>query len=265
MTERFLEDFSVGQTFGGSGRTRIDAARIKSFAAEFDPQPFHLDEKAADGSIFKGLAASGWHTAALTMRLLVESDIKPSGGIVGAGFDEFRWPRPVRPGDELRVEAAAVEVGLEQLGVLLVVVGNQNARHNHLERGRLIICRSPRSAVPGLQLPCGTARGPRSPSRRGPCRSRRSAPCRATAPRSAAAVRRAARAARRVPGGTGRTPAARRRSRRARTAAGRTRQSPHRTAASTARSRRSAPVAWSGTARRRGRGRATARGGTRPR
>ena len=110
MTQRFLEDFVVGQTFGGSGRIQIDTERIKSFAAEFDPQPFHLDERAADGSIFKGLAASGWHTAALTMRLLVESDLKPAGGIVGAGFDEFRWPRPVRPGDELRVQSEVLEV-----------------------------------------------------------------------------------------------------------------------------------------------------------
>jgi acyl dehydratase len=97
MTERYLEDFQAGQTFR-SGRIRIDADRIKSFAAEFDRQRFHLDERAATESIFGGLAASGWHTAAITMRLLVDSDLKPAGGIVGAGFDEFRWPRPVRPG-----------------------------------------------------------------------------------------------------------------------------------------------------------------------
>ena len=84
MTGRYLEDFAVGQTFR-SGRLRIDRERIKTFAAEFDPQPFHLDEDAARNTIFGGLAASGWHTAAVTMRLLVESDLKPSGGIVGAG------------------------------------------------------------------------------------------------------------------------------------------------------------------------------------
>ena len=109
MTERYLEDFAVGQTFR-SGQRQIDAERIKTFAAEFDPQPFHLDETAARDTIFRGLAASGWHTAAVTMRLLVESDLKPAGGIVGAGFDEFRWPRPVRPGDELRVEIEVLEV-----------------------------------------------------------------------------------------------------------------------------------------------------------
>jgi len=149
MTERFLEDFSVGQTFGGSGRTRIDAARIKSFAAEFDPQPFHLDEKAADGSIFKGLAASGWHTAALTMRLLVESDLEPAGGIVGAGFDEFRWPRPVRPGDELRVESEVLEVrpsksrpdqGLIKLKTTTL---NQNGEAVQISVGNLIVPRRP--------------------------------------------------------------------------------------------------------------------------
>jgi acyl dehydratase len=108
MTERYLEDFSAGQSFK-SGRLRIDADSIRRFAAEFDPQPFHLDEAAAKTSIFQGLAASGWHTAAITMRLLVESDFKPAGGIIGAGFDELRWPRPVRPGDELRVESEVLE------------------------------------------------------------------------------------------------------------------------------------------------------------
>jgi acyl dehydratase len=108
-SERYLEDFAVGQTFG-SGLLRVDEARIKTFAAEFDPQPFHLDEEAAHDSIFQGLAASGWHTAALTMRLLVEGELKPAGGVIGTGFDEFRWPRPVRPGDELRVESEVLEV-----------------------------------------------------------------------------------------------------------------------------------------------------------
>lgn len=109
MTERYLEDFAVGQTFG-SGRLTIDQERIKAFAAEFDPQPFHVDEEAARDTLFRGLAASGWHTAALTMRLLVESEFKPAGGLIGAGFEELRWPRPVRPGDELHVESEILEV-----------------------------------------------------------------------------------------------------------------------------------------------------------
>jgi acyl dehydratase len=109
LSERYLEDFAVGQTFG-SGRLRIEGERALAFAAEFDPQSFHLDEAAARRSIFGGLTASGWHTAAVTMRLLVETELKPAGGLIGAGLDECRWPRPVRPGDELRVECEVTEV-----------------------------------------------------------------------------------------------------------------------------------------------------------
>ncbi len=110
MPSLYLEDFEPGQRFTGSTRVRIDDERIKAFAAEFDPQPFHLDALAASATFFGGLAASGWHTAAVTMRLLVDSEFKPAGGIVGAGFDELRWPRPVRPGDELHVENEVLEV-----------------------------------------------------------------------------------------------------------------------------------------------------------
>jgi acyl dehydratase len=109
MTVHYLEDFTVGQTFV-SGRLRIDEEQIKRFASEFDPQPFHLDDKAARDTMFRGLAASGWHTAALTMRLLVEGGLKPAGGIIGAGVDELSWLRPVRPGDELHVESEVLEV-----------------------------------------------------------------------------------------------------------------------------------------------------------
>jgi acyl dehydratase len=109
LTEHYLEDFAVGQTFG-SGRLRIDRQRALAFAAEYDPQPFHLDEAAARRSIFGELTASGWHTAAVTMRLLVETELNPAGGLVGAGLDECRWPRPVRPGDELRVGCEVIEM-----------------------------------------------------------------------------------------------------------------------------------------------------------
>ena len=108
MISRYLEDFAVGQTYG-SGRARIEGDRIKSFATEFDPQPFHLDDDAARNSIFRGLAASGWHTAALTMRLLVESGMPIAGGIIGAG-GEITWPKPTRPGDILQVESEILEV-----------------------------------------------------------------------------------------------------------------------------------------------------------
>ena len=108
MTELYLEDLAVGQKFQ-SGRARVDAEAIKAFAAEFDPQPFHLDEEAANRSFFRGLAASGWHTAALTMRLLVTGEFKPAGGLVGAS-NEISWTRPVRPGDVLHVESEVLEV-----------------------------------------------------------------------------------------------------------------------------------------------------------
>lgn len=106
---RYLEDFTVGQKHL-TGSIRVDAEAIKAFAAQFDPQPFHLDEEGARGSLFDGLAASGWHTAALTMRLLVDSDMKPAGGIIGTRADELKWPRPVRRGDDLHVEAEVLEV-----------------------------------------------------------------------------------------------------------------------------------------------------------
>jgi acyl dehydratase len=146
---RYLEDFAVGQTFGGAERVRVDAERIKSFAAEFDPQAFHLDDGAARASIFRGLAASGWHTAAMTMRLLVASDLKPAGGIVGAGFDEFRWPTPVRPGDELRVQSEVLEVrpskSRPDLGLVKVrtTTLNQKDEPVQVNVGNLLVPRRP--------------------------------------------------------------------------------------------------------------------------
>jgi acyl dehydratase len=148
MTKRYLEDFAVGQTFG-SARLRIDAERIKSFAAEFDPQPFHLDEETARDTFFRGLAASGWHTAALTMRLLVESELEPAGGVIGAGFDEFRWPRPVRPGDELHLISEVLEVrpskSRPEQGMIKVrtTTLNQNDQPVQISVGNLVVPRRP--------------------------------------------------------------------------------------------------------------------------
>jgi acyl dehydratase len=107
--ERYLEDFSVGQRFE-SGSITVNAPEIKAFASQFDPQPFHLDEQAATKSFFGGLVASGWHTAALTMRLIVDSELKIAGGSIGAGADELKWPRPVRPGDTLRAVSEVLEI-----------------------------------------------------------------------------------------------------------------------------------------------------------
>ncbi len=108
-TRLYLEDFSVGQIFR-SGRRRVSGAEIKAFAQRYDPQPFHLDDDAAKATMFGGLAASGWHTMALTMRLLVDGGPPIAGGIIGAGAEELRWPRPVRPGDELTVESEVLEL-----------------------------------------------------------------------------------------------------------------------------------------------------------
>jgi acyl dehydratase len=108
MVELYLEDFAVGQRFT-SATHAIDADQIKAFALRFDPQPFHTDEAAADASFFRGLAASGWHTAAVTMSLLNQSGMPIAGGLIGAGC-EISWPRPTRPGDVLVVESEVLAV-----------------------------------------------------------------------------------------------------------------------------------------------------------
>jgi acyl dehydratase len=104
----YLEDLSVGQRFS-TGTLTVTEAAIKEFAAQYDPQPFHLSDEGAKGTIFGTLAASGWHTAAMTMRLLVESGAKLAAGIIGGG-GEISWPRPTRPGDVLHVEAEFLEI-----------------------------------------------------------------------------------------------------------------------------------------------------------
>ncbi|HET7469994.1 MAG TPA: MaoC family dehydratase [Gemmatimonadales bacterium] len=105
----YLEDLAVGDRYAG-GTATVDLAAIKAFAAAFDPQPFHLDEAAAKASIFGRLVASGWHTMAVTMRLLVDGELRSLWGLVGLGADELRWPRPVLPGDVLSVEWEVLEV-----------------------------------------------------------------------------------------------------------------------------------------------------------
>jgi acyl dehydratase len=108
---RYLDDLTVGRRFT-TGSHAVDAAGIRAFASEYDPQPFHLDETAAKASIFGRLVASGWHTMALTMRLLVEGGLQPAWGLIGLGADELRWPRPVEPGDVLQVEWEVIETRL---------------------------------------------------------------------------------------------------------------------------------------------------------
>jgi acyl dehydratase len=104
----YLDDLHVGQRFT-SATHEIDAAQIKAYAREFDPQPFHLDDEAAKATLFGGLAASGWHTAAISMRLMVETGLPLAGGILGAG-GELSWPKPTRPGDVLQVVSEIEEI-----------------------------------------------------------------------------------------------------------------------------------------------------------
>jgi acyl dehydratase len=106
-----FDDLTVGRRFVSAARA-LDAAAIKAFARDYDPQPFHTDETAAQGTFFGGLAASGWHTAALTMRLIVDS-VPFAGGVIGAGV-ELKWPRPTRPGDVLTVTSEVVEMRVSQ-------------------------------------------------------------------------------------------------------------------------------------------------------
>ena len=104
----YFEDFAVGQVYT-AGPVRVSADDIKAYARQFDPQPFHTDEALARATFFRGLAASGWHTASLTMSLVVQA-LPIAGGVIGGGVDELRWPTPLRPGDELRLEGEIMEV-----------------------------------------------------------------------------------------------------------------------------------------------------------
>ena len=109
MIELFLEDLHVGDRFG-SDAIAVTEQDIITFARDFDPQPFHLDRTAAEQSVFKELVASGWHTAAMSMKLFITGQFQLAGGSVGLGVDELRWPRPVKPGDTLRLETEILDV-----------------------------------------------------------------------------------------------------------------------------------------------------------
>jgi acyl dehydratase len=149
MTAHYFEDFAVGQRYGGATTIRVEPQDITEFAARFDPQPFHLGEASARDTIFGGLAASGWHTAAMTMRLIVDSDFKPVGGVVGGGGDEILWPRPVRPHDELRVESEIIAVrpskSRPDLGLVKVkcTTSNQRGEAVQIFTANLLVPRRP--------------------------------------------------------------------------------------------------------------------------
>ena len=144
----YLNDLHVGQRFK-SGSYLMEAARIKEFAAEFDPQPFHLDQVAAEASVFRGLAASGWHTAAVAMRLLVAGGLPFADGIVGLGGD-IAWPKPTRPGDTLQVESEIIEItpsrSKPQQGIVTVrsTMFNQDREAVYVLTAKLLVHRRPR-------------------------------------------------------------------------------------------------------------------------
>lgn len=104
-----LDDLTPGQVYESDNKL-VDEAEVIAFARAYDPQPFHVDDAAARDSIFRGLAASGWHTAAMSMRLFHDGPFRPAGGIIGNAADSLAWPRPVRPGDVLRVRTEVLEV-----------------------------------------------------------------------------------------------------------------------------------------------------------
>jgi acyl dehydratase len=108
MDSLYLDDPTVGQRFASATYT-VDAAEIQRFAAEYDPQPFHMDDTAARKTLFGGLVASGWHTAGMMMRLIVGGGLPIAGGIIGSG-GELLWTKPVRPGDTLHVESEVLEI-----------------------------------------------------------------------------------------------------------------------------------------------------------
>jgi acyl dehydratase len=125
---RYLDDLHVGDRFT-SGTHQIDQQQITAFARQFDPQPFHLDALAAKDSLFGGLVASGWHTAAISMRLMVDSGPAIAGGLIGVGA-EIRWPNPTRPGDVLHVEGEILELRTSQTRPAIGIVALRSTTLN---------------------------------------------------------------------------------------------------------------------------------------
>lgn len=138
--ELYFEDFHLGQKFQSHGSVKVTAAEIKEFGEKYDPQPFHLDETAGENSFFGGLAASGWLTAAIVMRMRVET-IKVAGGMIGAGVEEIRWTQPVRPGDSLHTDTEVVGVRQSakrpKFGVITISTTTLNQRDEVVMRSRV--------------------------------------------------------------------------------------------------------------------------------
>ena len=137
MSDRYFEDFAVGQVHKPSGRIRVEKHEIIDFATKYDPQPFHLDDEAGRKSIFGRLVASGWHTASLFMRLLVDGHLKHVDSIASPGVDEIRWLKPVRPGDTLRGRLTILEAIPSKSGARRGTMKTLGELFNH--RGELVM------------------------------------------------------------------------------------------------------------------------------
>jgi acyl dehydratase len=148
--ERYFEDFRIGDAFT-SGPVTVDPAEVHAFASAYDPQPFHLDAEAAERSVFRGLTTSGWHTAALGMRMLVTSGVFATTGCVGVGVDALRWLKPVRPGDVLHLDfriVDAVPSSSGTRGTLRVATSVVNARGDEVMTHTAILLLAARPKTP---------------------------------------------------------------------------------------------------------------------
>src|SRR5438876_6121503 len=144
MSQRYFEDLKAGVRFK-SGTYKVTEEQIVSFAREFDPQPFHLDPAVARQTMFKGLIASGWHTAAITMRLFVQT-LNFAEGAIGLGVDELRWPNAVRPGDVLQVETEILEARPSRSKPTYGIIRLQNITKN--QRGEIVQSMTAHAMVP---------------------------------------------------------------------------------------------------------------------
>ncbi len=136
MSGLYLEDVQAGDRFPSDPYVVTEKAIIE-FAQQFDPQPFHLDRAAAEQSVFEGLSASGWHTAAIAMRLMMMGPMQFVGGAIGLGVDELRWPLAVRPGDTVQLNTAIVEVRLSRSKPRHGIVRIQNLMQN--QHGEVVL------------------------------------------------------------------------------------------------------------------------------
>jgi acyl dehydratase len=152
MKELYFDDLKVGDRFE-SGTYSVTQDGIVAFAQEFDPQSFHLDSAKAKESIFEGLIASGWHIAAITMRLFVQT-LNFAEGAIGLGVDELRWPNPVRPGDVLQVETEIVHLRTSRSKPRHGIIRLRNTTRN--QRVEIVQSMMASALVPRRKLECGS-------------------------------------------------------------------------------------------------------------